>query len=207
MYTAVQENLENKASKIGILLVNLGTPDAPTPVALRRYLGEFLADPRVTELPRWLWWLILHGVILRIRPRRAAKKYQTIWTKNGSPLLSISQTQAKALAIALGDKFTVALGMRYGNPSIAAGLEKLRQANSQRIVVLPLYPQYSGSTTGSTFDAVAEVLQTWRRVPDLGFISHYHDEPAYIQALVAHIKTYWAKHGIPDKLLFSFHAE
>ncbi len=205
MYTAVQENLENKASKIGILLVNLGTPDAPTPVALRRYLGEFLADPRVTELPRWLWWLILHGVILRIRPRRAAKKYQTIWTKNGSPLLSISQTQAKALAIALGDKFTVALGMRYGNPSIAAGLEKLRQANSQRIVVLPLYPQYSGSTTGSTFDAVAEVLQTWRRVPDLGFISHYHDEPAYIQALVAHIKTYWAKHGIPDKLLFSFH--
>ena len=205
MYTAVQENLENKASKIGILLVNLGTPDAPTPVALRRYLGEFLADPRVTELPRWLWWLILHGVILRIRPRRAAKKYQTIWTENGSPLLSISQTQAKALAIALGDKFTVALGMRYGNPSIAAGLEKLRQANSQRIVVLPLYPQYSGSTTGSTFDAVAEVLQTWRRVPDLGFISHYHDEPAYIQALVAHIKTYWAKHGIPDKLLFSFH--
>lgn len=205
MYTAVQENLENKASKIGILLVNLGTPDAPTPAALRRYLGEFLADPRVTELPRWLWWLILHGVILRIRPRRAAKKYQTIWTKNGSPLLSISQTQAKALAIALGDKFTVALGMRYGNPSIAAGLEKLRQANSQRIVVLPLYPQYSGSTTGSTFDAVAEVLQTWRRVPDLGFISHYHDEPAYIQALVAHIKTYWAKHGIPDKLLFSFH--
>jgi len=203
MYSAVPENHENPTT--GVLLVNLGTPDAPTPAALRRYLGEFLADPRVTELPRWLWWLILHGVILRLRPRRSALKYQQIWTETGSPLLSISQAQTQALSLSLGEEFKVALAMRYGNPSIAAGLEELRQANAQRIVILPLYPQYSGSTTGSTFDAIADVLKTWRRVPDLRFISHYYEQSAYIQALAVQIKNYWAKHGIPDQLLFSFH--
>ncbi len=191
--------------KTGVLLVNLGTPDAPTPAALRSYLGEFLADYRVTEMPRWLWWFILHGVILRIRPRRAALKYQSVWTETGSPLLSISQAQTKALSLSLGEDFTVVLAMRYGNPSIAAGLENLRQANVRKIVILPLYPQYSGSTTGSTFDAVADVLKTWRIVPDLRFISHYYEQSAYIQALAIQIKNYWAKHGTPDKLLFSFH--
>lgn len=193
----------------GILLTNLGTPDAPTPAALRRYLGEFLADPRVTEMPRMLWWLILHGIILRIRPRRSALKYQKIWTETGSPLLNISQAQSQALQKALDAHFTgtmtVALGMRYGNPSIAAGLEQLRQANARRILILPLYPQYSGSTTGSTFDAVADVLKRWRWLPDVRFISHYHDQPAYIRALAEQIKNYWTKHGTPDKLLFSFH--
>ncbi len=193
----------------GILLINLGTPDAPTPAALRRYLGEFLADPRVTEMPRWLWWFILHGIILRIRPRRSALSYQKIWTEAGSPLLTISQAQSQALQKVVDAHFVgpmrVALAMRYGNPSIAAGLEQLRQANARRILILPLYPQYSGAATGSSFDAVADVLKRWRWVPDVRFISHYHDQPAYIRALAEQIKNYWSKEGTPDKLLFSFH--
>lgn len=193
----------------GILLVNLGTPDAPTPAALRRYLGEFLADPRITEMPRWLWWLILHGIILRVRPRRSARNYQKIWTETGSPLLTISQAQARSLQQGLEADFTgpmtVALGMRYGNPSIAAGLEQLRQANARRILILPLYPQYSSATTGSTFDAIADVFKRWRWLPDIRFISHYPEQPTYIHALATQIKTYWEEHGTPDKLLFSYH--
>ncbi|HIE00863.1 MAG TPA: ferrochelatase [Thiotrichaceae bacterium] len=193
----------------GILLVNLGTPDAPTPAAVRRYLGEFLADQRITEMPRWLWWLILHGIILRVRPRRTARNYQKIWTETGSPLLTISQAQAQALKQVLKAHFTgsmtVALGMRYGNPSIASALEKLRQANARRILILPLYPQYSSSTTGSTFDAIADVLKRWRWIPDVRFVSHYPDHAAYIHALATQIKSYWAEHGTPDQLLFSFH--
>jgi ferrochelatase len=187
----------------GILLVNLGTPDAPTTKALRRYLAEFLWDRRVTELPRLFWWLVLHGVILRIRPSRSARLYEKVWTENGSPLLSISQAQAQALQKKLGEDFKVVLAMRYGNPSIASGLEELR--NVERIIVLPLYPQYASATTGSSFDAVADVLKTWRVVPDLRFISDYHDDSAYINALIAQIKSYWDQHGVPDKLLFSFH--
>lgn len=187
----------------GILLVNLGTPDAPTTKALRRYLAEFLWDRRVTELPRLFWWLVLHGVILRIRPSRSARLYEKVWTENGSPLLSISQAQAQALQKKLGEDFKVVLAMRYGNPSIASGLEQLR--NVERIIVLPLYPQYASATTGSSFDAVADVLKTWRIVPDLRFISDYHDDSAYINALIAQIKSYWNQHGVAEKLLFSFH--
>lgn len=187
----------------GILLVNLGTPDAPTTKALRSYLAEFLWDKRVTELPRFFWWLVLHGVILRIRPARSARLYEKVWTENGSPLLSISKAQAQALQQKLGEEFKVVLAMRYGNPSIASGLEELR--NVERIVVLPLYPQYASATTGSSFDAIADVLKTWRRIPDLRFISHYHDHSAYINALITQIKSYWNEHGVPNKLLFSFH--
>jgi len=194
---------------LGILITNLGTPDAPTPSALRHYLNEFLSDPRITEMPRWLWWLILHGIILRIRPARSARNYQKIWTENGSPLLTISQAQAQALQHALNQHFTgaitLALGMRYGNPSIPNALEQLRQANARQILILPLYPQYAASTTGSTFDAVAAVLKQWRWLPDLRFISHYHDHPAYIHALVSQIQTHWQQAGSPDKILFSFH--
>ena len=208
IYTSSNYNHDSLPTT-GILLVNLGTPDAPIPAALRRYLSEFLADPRITEMPRWLWWLILHGIILRIRPRRSALKYQKIWTAQGSPLLRISQAQTQALQQAVATYFNgqmkVVLGMRYGNPSIATGLEQLRQANAQHILILPLYPQYSSASTGSIFDAVSDVLKYWRWIPDIRFISHYHDRPDYIQALVTQIQNYWNQHGTPDKLLFSFH--
>lgn len=193
----------------GVLLVNLGTPDAPTPPALRRYLAEFLSDPRVVEMPRALWLPILHGVILRLRPRKAAHAYRKVWTEEGSPLLAISRRQETALQRALQDRFrgpvTVALGMRYGNPSIASALERLRQAQVRRLLVLPLYPQYSGSTTGSTFDAVAETLKTWRWIPELRMVTQYHDEPGYVAALVGSIRDYWQEHGRGERLLFSFH--
>ncbi len=193
----------------GILLTNLGTPDAPTPTALRRYLAEFLSDPRITEMPRWLWWLILHGIILRIRPARSAKNYAKIWTNEGSPLLTISQQQTASLQAELSKQIDspikVVLGMRYGQPSVAEGLEQLRQMNARRIIILPLYPQYSSSTTGSTYDVIANCLKKWRWIPDLHFISHYHDNQAYIQALTTSIQNHWAQYGQADKLLFSFH--
>ncbi|ALG66565.1 ferrochelatase [Beggiatoa leptomitoformis] len=199
----------NTIPTTGVLLMNLGTPDAPTAPALRRYLAEFLADPRITELPRWLWWFILHGIILRTRPAKSAKKYQQIWTDAGSPLLATSYIQVDKLQAILAEKFqspvVVAMGMRYGNPSIAAGLEQLRQAQAQRILCLPLYPQYSSASTGSTFDALGDALKTWRWIPDIHFITHYHDFPPYIHALANSIQTHWATHGQPDKLLFSFH--
>jgi protoporphyrin/coproporphyrin ferrochelatase len=193
----------------GVLLTNLGTPDAPTPAALRRYLGEFLWDPRVIEIPRPLWWLILHGIVLRTRPRRAAHAYQQIWTPEGSPLLQITRRQAAALQERLSARFEgpleVAIGMRYGQPSIREGLEALRRAAARRILVLPLYPQYSASTTGSTFDALAQALQTWRWIPELRMVQHYHDEPAYIEVLANTVREHWEAHGRARRLLLSFH--
>jgi ferrochelatase len=192
----------------GILLTNLGTPDAPTPSALRRYLAEFLWDSRVVEIPRLLWWLILHGVILRIRPAQSARKYAMIWTPEGSPLLAISRQQATALAETLAERcpgpVRVALGMRYGQPSIASALTELQAAGAERLLVLPLYPQYSAATTASTFDAVAAELRTWRWLPELRFIAQYHDDPGYLDALAAQIR---ADRAEPpgEKLLFSFH--
>ena len=194
---------------IGVLVTNLGTPSAPTAAATRRYLAEFLADPRVIELPRWAWRLILHGVVLRIRPRRSARAYASIWRHEGSPLLVNSQAIANALqahwAGQRTDRVAVALGMRYGAPSIPEALHVLREAGAVRIVVLPLYPQYSGTTGGSTFDAVAGTLSGWRRVPALRFIDHYHDDPGYIDALAASVEAAWSEEGRPDRLLFSFH--
>ncbi|HKK13737.1 MAG TPA: ferrochelatase, partial [Gammaproteobacteria bacterium] len=196
-------------SCLGVLVTNLGTPDAPTPSALRRYLAEFLWDPRVVEFPRPLWWLVLHGVILRIRPRRAARSYQRIWTAQGSPLLTISQRQAAALQAALSERVRgpvqVALGMRYGTPSIARGLAELRAAGARRLLILPLYPQYSGATTGSTFDALADTLRGWRWVPELRFIQHYHDHGPYLDALAASVREHWRTHGQAERLLMSFH--
>lgn len=193
----------------GILVTNLGTPDAPTPPALRRYLAEFLWDPRVVEVPRPLWWLVLHGVILRIRPGRAAKSYRTVWTDAGSPLLVIARKQANLLQDALQQQIPgpveVALGMRYGSPSIKQALETLRERGARRILALPLYPQYSATTTASTLDAIGKVFQDWRWVPDFRFISHYHDHPAYIAAVAASIREYRAQHGSEAHLLFSFH--
>ncbi|HRD66751.1 MAG TPA: ferrochelatase [Candidatus Competibacter sp.] len=192
----------------GVLLTNLGTPDAPTAAALRRYLAEFLWDSRVVEIPRPLWWLILHGIVLRVRPARSARKYQTIWTTEGSPLLAVSRRQAAAVAAVLSRRYPgpvrVAVGMRYGNPSIAAALTELRTAGAQRLLVLPLYPQYSAATVASTFDAVAAELRTWRWLPELRLITHYHDDPAYLDALADSIRAARAdKSG--ERLLFSFH--
>lgn len=205
MFT-VKSNFEHEDQcHTGILLTNLGTPDAPTPKALKRYLKEFLWDPRVVEEPRWKWWLILNAVILNIRPSRSAKSYQSVWTDKGSPLMVHSLDQQAALQKLLGDRVHVELAMRYGNPSIAAGLQALREKGCSRILVFPLYPQYSASTTASTFDAVADEFKQWRRVPELRMISSYHDHPAYIDALASSVRKHWETHGRADRLLMSFH--
>ena len=193
----------------GVLLTNLGTPMAPTPKALRRYLGEFLWDRRVIELPRPLWWLILNAVILRIRPRRSAAAYRRIWTSQGSPLLTISQLQAAGVADRLrqqlDDTVMVALGMRYGEPSIESAYAQLQSAGCDRVLVLPLYPQYSASVTASTYDAIGALLRKRRVMPHLRLIRDYHDHPGYIDALAASVREYWQQHGRGERLLISFH--
>lgn len=194
---------------LGILLTNLGTPDAPTPPALKRYLGEFLWDPRVVEVSRPLWWLILNGIILNVRPKRSAHAYAQVWTGEGSPLLAISRRQLEGLRGLISERLPgpvqVELGMRYGHPSIAEGLRRLQEGGARRVLVLPLYPQYSGSTVGSTFDAVADFFKTERWVPELRFVNHYHDDPGYLQALVQSIREHWERNGRGERLLFSFH--
>jgi ferrochelatase len=192
----------------GILLCNLGTPDAPRPTELRRYLKEFLSDPRVVELPRLLWWMILNLIILRIRPRRSAKLYQSVWTDSGSPLMVYSQEQVKAVKHRLAEKYgdiPVVLGMRYGNPSMAAAVKELTDQNVRDIIVLPLYPQYAGATTGSTFDAIAKTFTQLRWVPELQFINGYHKSEGYLDALCTTIKRHIEAHGQPDKFIFSYH--
>lgn len=198
----------NNQPKFGVLLVNLGTPDAPTTSAVRRYLAQFLADKRVVDAPRWLWWLILNGIILRFRPRKAARAYQSIWTAQGSPLLVIAKQQQQALQAALAEQLKqsipVALGMTYGNPSLASALSDLQQQGVQRVLVLPLYPQYSSSTTASVFDAVAQALANTKHLPELRFIKQYFDQPAYIKALADSVRTA-RQQSAGDKLLLSFH--
>lgn len=191
----------------GILLVNLGTPDAPTTAAVRRFLKQFLSDPRVVEYPRALWWLILNGIILRIRPSRSAAAYREIWTEEGSPLMLHSQAIAASVRerLAARGDCRVELAMTYGEPSIASAIDKLQAANVQRLLVLPLYPQYSGTTTASVFDAVTNKLQTMRWVPETRFINQYHDEDGYIGALASSIREHWQEHGRGDHLLLSFH--
>jgi ferrochelatase len=193
----------------GVLLANLGSPDAPTPAALRRYLAEFLADRRVVELPRLLWWPLLHGVILNLRPRRSARLYARVWTPEGAPLVAIGHRQAAAVAAALARRLDapprVALGMRYGKPSIRAALQELCDHGCARVLVLPLYPQYFAGTTGSTFDAVAAALVRRRRVPALRFVGDYHDDEAYVAALACSVRELWDREGEPERLLLSFH--
>jgi ferrochelatase len=191
--------------KVGVLLANLGTPDEPTAPALRRYLAEFLSDPRVIELPRLLWLFILHGIILRVRPKKSAALYKSVWTSEGSPLLAISRQQQAAIQAQLGDSASVKLGMRYGNPSIASALRELQKEAVRKIIVLPLYPQYASPTTGSTFDAVANELKNWRWVPELHFINNYCDEPLYIEALSNSLHEHMQQYGKPQKIIFSYH--
>jgi protoporphyrin/coproporphyrin ferrochelatase len=196
-------------ARIGVLLANLGTPDAPSPAALRRYLREFLSDPRVVEAPRLLWWLILNLVILRVRPKRSARLYRTVWTDEGSPLLATTRRQATALAAELvrrsGADVLVEAGMRYGRPSIASGLRRLAEKDCARLLVLPAYPQYAAATTGSTFDAVARELSRWRSLPELRMVRSYHDHPRYITALASSVRDAWSDGSPPAKLILSFH--
>lgn len=198
-----------QVEKTGVLLTNLGTPDSCDTSAVRRYLREFLWDPRVVEVPRPVWWMVLNLIILTTRPSRSAKAYQKVWTEEGSPLLTITQRQAERLQSGLDasypDQFEVVMAMRYGNPSIADGLEMLRKAGVRRVLVFPLYPQYSATTTASTFDAVTTELQHWRWVPELRFINHYHDFEGYISSLEQSVRDYWQEHGKADKLIMSFH--
>jgi ferrochelatase len=192
----------------GVLLVNLGTPDAPTPAAVRRYLGEFLSDPRVVELPRWLWQIILRLFVLTRRPAAVAPKYQAIWLERGSPLLVYGQDLRDAVAASLRDRgldVRVELAMRYGRPAIAGGLQALREAGCGRILVVPLYPQYASGTTGTVVDAVNACLARLRHQPTLRFLDRFHQEPAYQDALCAAVQAHWREHGKPDRLLLSFH--
>ena len=202
------EHGQSPTCTTGILLCNLGTPDAPTPGALRRYLGQFLSDPRVVEIPKLVWKIILHGIILRVRPAKSARKYATVWTPEGSPLKAWTVKQATLLQGYLGERghsVMVRPAMRYGNPGIPMVLDELKQAGARRILVLPLYPQYAGPTTASVCDAVFEWGQKTRNLPELRFVNHYHDDPGYIKALAQRVRALWATDGRGEKLVLSFH--
>lgn len=197
----------NDRDRIGVLVTNLGTPAAPTKQALRPYLKQFLSDPRVVEIPRLIWWFILNGVILNIRPSRSAKSYASVWTDEGSPLMTHTKHQAEAIRehFSADDNIVVEFAMRYGEPSVTAAIESFVRQGVRKLLVLPLYPQYSASTSASTFDAIAEDFTQRRWLPDLRFISHYHDRPAYIGAVAGRIQKHWQDHERAQLLIFSFH--
>ena len=195
--------------KIVVLLINLGTPEAPTEEAIRAYLKEFLWDPRVVQIPHFIWWFVLNGVVLRKRPAKSAKAYQKIWTDNGSPLLVYSRKIHRSLQ-ALADsksegKYKFILGMRYGQPSIATALEEIKHEDFDKVLVLPLYPQFSTSSTGSAWHAFRREYAKWTDAPNSKTIMDYHDNKQYINALANSVKKYWAKNGRADCLVLSFH--
>jgi ferrochelatase len=205
---AARSHRHGEAPFTAVLLCNLGTPDAPTAAAVRTYLAEFLSDPRVVEIPRAAWLPILHGVILPLRSGKSAEKYRKIWTPEGSPLKVWTERQAKRLQGWLGEhghRVRVRYAMRYGNPSIASELQALADAGANRILVLPAYPQYSGTTTASVIDAVADWSLKRRSIPELRFVNRYHDDRGYVQALARRIQQQWREHGRPDHLVMSFH--
>lgn len=208
-YQSSQGFTHQQQDKLGVLITNLGTPDAPTKAALKPYLKEFLSDPRVVEVPRLIWWFVLNGIILNIRPKRSAHAYSTVWTEKGSPLLYHTQDQKNAIEANLkkkiGDHVVVEFAMRYGQPSVKNVLDTMFAQGVRKLVVLPLYPQYCASTVGSTFDAIADYLKQKRWVPELRFINHYCDFAPYIQAKAAKINAHWDTHGRADKLIFSYH--
>jgi ferrochelatase len=202
------EFAHGQAARTGVLYCNLGTPDEPTPPAVRRYLAEFLADPRVVEIPRLVWWPLLYGLILPFRSAKSAAKYAAIWTPDGSPLKLWTDKQAKLLQGWLGEhghRVLVRYAMRYGNPSIASQLDALKAAGATRILVVPAYPQYSATTTASVIDAVTAWSARVRNLPELRFVNRYHDERAYLQALARRIERHWNEHGRGDHLVMSFH--
>ena len=202
-----------QTARVGILVTNLGTPAAPTPKAVRPYLREFLSDRRVVDLPRWLWWPVLNGIVLRTRPASTAAAYAKIWTEKGSPLLLHTRGQAAALEAALGrdgtggigDSIAVEWGFRYGHPAIAEALDALIQRGVRKLLVLPMYPHYAASTVGSTFDAVSAHLQSLRWVPELRFVSCYHDHPKFIAGIADSIRAFQEAQGPAERLLFSYH--
>ncbi|MDR4651239.1 MAG: ferrochelatase [Nitrosomonas sp.] len=193
----------------GVLLINLGTPDAPTPAALRPYLKEFLSNRRVIEVPRLIWWPILYGFILPFRPKQSAEKYALIWTAEGSPLKVHTERQTALLAEMLrntvNNKLVVEYAMNIGNPSVASVLNKMKSAGCDRILVIPLFPQYAASSTAAAMDAVFAALNHTRNMPAIRTVKQYHDHPGYIAALAQNIREYWEQHGQPDKLIISFH--
>jgi len=208
-YQAEPDFRHGVAPRTAVLLVNLGTPQAPTATALRIYLKEFLSDPRVVEIPRLAWWPILNGIILNTRPAKSAKKYAQIWTNDGSPLRAHSEKQTKLLRGYLGQAglgdIVVDYAMRYGEPSIASVLDRLKREHCTRILVVPLYPQYAASTTASTMDALSAWLGKTRNLPELRFVRNFHDHPGYIAALAASVREAWLARGRADKLVMSFH--
>lgn len=200
---------DDRQRRVGVLLVNLGTPSAATPAAVRHYLGEFLSDPRVVEWPRLLWWPILHGIILPLRAKKSARKYASIWTRDGSPLALHSERQAKLLKGYLAQAghrgIEVLHAMRYGTPSIEGQLDSLRTTACNRIVILPLYPQYASSTTGAVADALAQWMRGTRNLPELRMIRSFYDSPQYIHALAETVRAHWRANGQAQKLVISFH--
>ena len=196
------------ATDSAVLYCNLGTPEAPTASALRTYLAQFLSDHRVIEIPKAVWWLILHGIILRVRPKKSAAKYASIWMPEGSPLKVWTAKQARLLGEELGKRghhVAVRYAMRYGQPSIGSQLDALKAGGATRILVLPAYPQYSATSTASVFDAVYRWAAKTRRIPELRFVNHYHDHTGYIAALAARVRTHWAANGRAERLVLSFH--
>ena len=208
-YSKEPEYSHGQPARTGVLLVNLGTPEAPNAQALRPYLKEFLSDPRVVEIPRALWWLILNGIILNTRPKKSAEKYASIWTADGSPLKVHTEKQAKLLKGWLGEHVAspvqVEYAMRYGSPSIPDTLARMKANGCDRILLLPAYPQYAASSTATAHDMAFSWLQSVRNQPAIRTVKHYHDDPGYIAALAANIRDYWQMHGRPDVLLMSFH--
>ena len=199
----------DQTRRIGVLLVNLGTPEAPTAAALRPYLRQFLSDPRVVEIPRPIWWLILNGIILTVRPKKSAEKYATVWTSEGSPLKVHTERQTKLLKGYLGMQghgdLMVEYAMRYGAPSIPETLERMRAAGCTRILVIPAYPQYAASTTASVMDEVAGCMLEWRNLPEIRFVRDFAAHAGYIGALAASVREHWTRNGEPEKLVMSFH--
>ena len=194
------------APRLGVLLVNLGTPDAPTPKAVRRYLKQFLSDPRVVEIPRLLWWPILNGIILNTRPRKSAHAYAQVWTADGSPLAAITKAQAESLQARLGEGVIVRWGMRYGNPALGDELAAMKAEGCERVLIVPLYPQYSGATTATAIDALGAALAAMRWQPALRTMPPYYDDPAHIEALRADtVRQLKALDFTPEVLLLSFH--
>ena len=204
-YYGQESDLNNRQPRTGVLLVNLGTPTKPNCPGLRDYLSEFLMDPRVIELPALLRAILVKGIIINFRAHKSAATYREIWTEAGSPLLINTQGLGDQTATLLGDDYQVEIAMRYGQPSVEEKIRKLHDAGISKLIVIPLYPQYSGSTNGSTFDAVAKALQKIRWVPHLQFVSHYYEQPTYIQAIAESIKAHWEKSGRAQKLIMSFH--